>query len=293
MSGRFVSDLLDLSRLPAPEALRGFNYEAVLAERRARLVVLLDEAGIPYDAQTLNTDPGMVLQQADTERELFQVAAINEAVRSVLLAFAGGASLDHLASLFGVVRLDGELDASLRRRVHLAPDAYGAAGSEGAYVYWARTADVRVSDAVALGPSIGGLKPGQVHVVIATDAADPAAVLDVVTRKLFSREVKPLTDMLTVRLAKPLRFDVEATIEIPRGPDPSVVLAAARAALNAYLEKQRRIGALIAWTGIAAAIHVAAAERVEIASPTGDIDPGPDGLALIRTIDLQTRIVGA
>lgn len=293
MTGRFVSDLLDLSRLPPPEAIRGVDYEAILAARKDRLVELFQEKGIAFDVASLESEPAIAIQETDAYRELLQVAAINDAVRSVLLAFAGGASLDHLASLFGVVRLDGELDASLRRRVHLAPDAYGAAGSEGAYVYWARSADVRVTDAVALGPAVGGLKPGQVHVVIATEAADASGVLDAVTRKLFSREVKPLTDMLTVRLAKPLRFDIKATIEIPRGPDPSVVLAAARAALDTYLAKQRRIGALIAWTGIAAAIHLAAAERVAIVSPIGDVDPGPDGLALVRTIDLQTRIVGA
>lgn len=293
MSGRFVSDLLDLSRLPPPEALRGLDYEGILAERKARLVALFEAAGIPFDVETLESDSAIILQENDAYRELLQVAAINDAVRSVLLASAGGAALEHLAALLGVSRLEGERDDRLRRRVQLAPDAFGTAGSEGGYIFWALTADARVTDAVAIGPSAGGLKPGQVQVVIATDAAEPGAVLDTVTRKLFSRDVKPLTDMLTVRLARPVPFDVSAVIEIPRGPDPAVVLSAARAELDLYLGRRRRIGSTVAYTGIAGALHGPAADRVSLAAPLGDVDPGTDGLAMVRTIDLKTRIVGA
>ena len=80
---RFVSDLLDLSRLPPPEALRGLDYEAILAERKSRLVALLASAGINYDVESLETDPAIILQETDAYRELLQVAAINDAVASV------------------------------------------------------------------------------------------------------------------------------------------------------------------------------------------------------------------
>jgi phage-related baseplate assembly protein len=290
---RFVSELLDLSRLAPPEAIRGINQETILAERRARLVEVFDEYDIEYDGDLAETDLSVVLQNIDGERENRAYAAINDAVRSVILAFAEGATLEHLGSLLGVARLEGEKDTDLRDRIHYAPDAYGTAGSEGAYIYWARTADVRVTSAVALGPSINGLKPGQVNVVIATDAVDQTSVLDAVTRKLFSRDVKPLTDMLSVRLAHNVRYSIAATIDVPRGPDPGAVLAEARTRLDAYLAARRRIGAVVALSGVSGALHVAAADRVSVTSPLADIDPGADGLAVCDEITITTRVVGA
>lgn len=293
MSGRFLSDLLDLSRLPPPDAIRSVTYETILAERKARLLELFTAAGIEFDVADLETDPAIILEQTDAYREMLAMAAINDAVRAVLLAFSTGANLEHLATLYGVRRLEGEGDERLRRRVQLAPDAYGAAGSEGGYVYWALTADQRVSDAVAIGPSVGGLRPGQVHVIIATEAEDESAVLDTVSRTLFRRDIKPLTDMLSVRLAKRVSYQVKGEIEIARGPDPAVVLSQATARVLEYQAARRRIGAVVARTGLSGALHTPAAERVNLMQPAADIDPGHDGIAVAAAPIITTRVVGA
>lgn len=292
---RFVSDLLDLSRLPPPDLLRPVDYAAIKAERLTMLQDELVARGIPYDVSSLESDPFVILEENDAHFEMLDRLAINDAGRARMLAFARGADLDHLAALFGVQRLPGELDDRLRRRVQLAPDAYGTAGSEGGYIFWALTADIRVTDAVALGPGTMGLKPGQVRVAIATerDAAEERDVLDVVTRKLFSPEIKPLTDMLSVAIAKPLVFDISAVIEIPRGPDPALILSTARAALDLLLARRRRIGMAIAGTALAAALHVPAADRVIFAAPLGDVVPGPNEITICRSIRLSTRIGGA
>lgn len=291
----FVSELLDLSRLPAPELLRDVDYATIKAERLAMLQDELNARGIPYDVSGLETDPFVILEENDAHFEMLDKLAINDAGRARMLAFARGSDLDHLAALFGVVRLAGELDDRLRRRVHLAPDAYGAAGSEGGYIYWAMTADVRVSDAVALGPGSLGLEPGHVRVAIATqlDEAGELQVLDIVRATLFSKEVKPLTDILSVKAAKRRLFDVYATIEIPRGPDPAVVLATSRSALDLMLQRNRRIGKAIAASAFASVVHVAAADRVTFASPIGDVVPAADEIAICREIKLTTRIGGS
>lgn len=289
---RFTSDLLDLSRLLPPEAIRDVNYETVMSERRALLAQYFAEAGIEYDVTDLESGLANILQGVDGEREVAAVMMINDAVRSVLLAFASGNTLEHLGALFGVKRMDGELDGALRERIQTAPDAYGAAGSEGAYIHWARSADVRVKSVAALGPSAGGLRPGQVRVVIAAEPEHADEVLDIVSRRLFAPDVKPLTDMLSVTLATPIWFDVKATLLIPRGPDPNAVRIAARSGLDAYLAKRRKIGLTVAKTGLASGLHVSAADNLLIHAPTEDVIPGPTGIAVLRDVDIQTQVIG-
>ena len=53
-------------------------------------------AGIDFDVDTLESDPAIILQQADASRELRAYAAINDAVRAGLIAFATDSDLDHL-----------------------------------------------------------------------------------------------------------------------------------------------------------------------------------------------------
>lgn len=288
---RFTAELLDLSRLPPPDAIRDFNFETIFAERIARTKELLLARGIPFDVEKLETEPAAIIEEADSDREMLGVASINDAVRDVMLAFATGANLKQIAGNFGVPLIDGESDDRLRRRIQLAPDAYGAAGSEGAYIYWALTADVRVIDAVALGYGSPGLLPGQVNVVIAAPADVAQAALANVQRVLFSSAVKPLTDILTVNLTTPWLYRVKAVIEIPRGPDPAVVKAAAIAALEKYIADRRRSGALIALSGIAAALHLGPVERVRVLSPAADVEPWPNALAVCEAIDIEMKVL--
>src|SRR5690606_24987794 len=116
--------------------------------------------------------PGIILQQADAYRELLAYAAINDAVRSVMIAFAVGADLDHMAAYYGVTRriitpAAGstaavlESDAEFRRRALFAPEAMAAAGPHGAYVLHALTADPRVLNVDVWSPD-----PGKVTVAV-------------------------------------------------------------------------------------------------------------------------------
>lgn len=287
---RFTAETLDVSRLP-PFELVAANYETILAARLAGLQARLTAAGVDYDVGALETDPLAILEQEDAYRELLELQAINDAGRRLMLAYATGPLLDHLAAtLFpdvGPRRMTDETDDRFRQRLALAPEAKSP-GTLGGYEYQALSASLGVRDALALNHASGVVAPGQIQLMIVLAAgAVEATVLAAVREAVFDRDVKLASDDVRVLLAEPVYYDVEATIYLPRGPDPELVRAQALARLGVYAEERRRAGKVVAQSGLDAALHAPAADRVVRASPLSDIDPGPAGVAVLRNVTLQ------
>ncbi len=286
---RFTAETLDVSRLPRFQLVEA-NYETILAERMAGLKVRLAEQGVDYDVGQLETDPLAILEQEAAYRELLQRQAVNDAGWSLTLAGANGSILDHLAAtLFptvGVRRLEGEGDERFRRRIALAPEA-ASAGTLGGYEYQAMTADLGVRDALALNHASGVVAPGEIRLqIVAENGAVEADVLTKVRAAVFDRQVKLGSDVLSVLVATPVPYDVEATIEVPRGPDPQLVLQEVQKRLAAYADDRRRAGRVVALSGLDAALHAPAVERVVRISPAADVDPGPGGVAVLGQVNL-------
>ena len=276
--------LIDLSQLPPPNVVEALDYETILAQRKAALV-----ARYPADKQAdvaavlaLESEPLTKFLEESAYRELLLRQRINEAARAVMLAYAQGADLEHIAALFGVFRLVikpadpiagtpamMESDADLRQRVQLAPQSFSVAGPEGAYRSHARDADGRVLDASATSPT-----PGEVCVTVLSregDGTAPADLLAKVEAALRSDDVRPLTDFVTVQSAAILPYDVVAILHLFPGPDSSVVVAEARRRLAIYVEACHRLGRVVARSGLDAALHVAGVERVDLQYPADDI----------------------
>jgi len=155
---------VDLSRLPAPDAVELLDFETIFAAASAQFQALCTAVGLPFDA-TVESDPVVKLLQLFCYRELALRQRVNDTARAVMVAFATGADLDHLAALFGVERfiltpadpLTGtpavlETDDDFRRRLVLAPEGYSVAGPEGAYIFHALSADGGVLDASVQSP---------------------------------------------------------------------------------------------------------------------------------------------
>lgn len=270
------SPAIDLSALPAPQVIAQPSFETRLAGKLAQLLALA-----PEFTALVESDPAMKLLQADTYDEVVLAQAMNDAARGLLLAFAAGAQLDHLAALFAVTRLTVtpadpetgapavlESDTALRQRVQLAPHAFSVAGPELAYVFHARSADPDVADATAISPT-----PGEVLVtVLATSGTGvpSAPVLDAV-RAVLDGPVRPLTDHVTVQAAQLVDFDIEAQLHVFAGPDQGLILSTANAALAAYLASARRLGRDIPRSALIAALHVGNVQRVELLAPLADV----------------------
>ncbi|GAA0448718.1 MULTISPECIES: baseplate assembly protein [Sphingomonas] len=258
------SNAIDLSRFPAPTIVEQLTFEQILAE----LVESL-RARLPAFDALVESDPVMKLLQVVAYRELLLRQGANDAARQLMVAYALGTNLDHLAALVGVIRLPGEADDALRQRAVLGPEGFSVAGPELAYIYHAKSADPGVLDASAISPA-----PGEVLVTVLSregDGAASAALLDAVRERVNAREVRPLGDLVTVASAEIRTFAVHATLYTFAGPDRSLVLTAAREQLDAYLAECRLLGRDVTMSGLYAALTVPGVQRVVLAAPTADV----------------------
>ncbi|MFN3456465.1 MAG: baseplate J/gp47 family protein [Novosphingobium sp.] len=269
---------VDLSALPAPAILDQPSFETRLAGKLATAI-----GQFPGFADLVESDPAMKLLQADSYDEMILAQAMNDAARGLLLAFATGPRLDHLAAFYEVERLTDESDTALRQRVQLAPHSFSVAGPELAYVYWARTADADVADATAVSPT-----PGQVVVTVlsASGSGVPGSgVLDAVT-EVLTGPVRPLTDEVIVQGASLVPFAIEAQLTVFAGPDQALILQTALDSLNAHLATARKLGRDVTRSALIAALHVANVQKVELLSPVADLDIDPSEIASVSDIDV-------
>jgi len=272
-----TSTTIDLSRLTPPELVEQLDFEAIVAAMVADVQRLLPT----FDA-TIDSDPAVKVLQVAAYRELLLRRQFQDAALQLFVAYAGGGNLDHLGALVGVVRLTitpadpvtgaaavMEGDDDFRQRIVLAPERFSTAGPELAYVALAKGATGDVLDASATTPARGEVL---VSVLSRTgDGTAPAASIAAVTAATSARDKRPLGDAVTVKSAGIVKFAIRASLVTFAGPDLSVVLASARARLDAYLVENRKIGRTITRSGISAALTVAGVHRVDLENPAADV----------------------
>lgn len=278
---------VELSRLPAPQVVQPLDYETI----RAQLIEDFRTRWPLFDA-LLESDPAIKLLEVAAYRELLLRAVINDAARSVMLAFASGPDLDQIAARHGVARrlimaaTDDqpalyESDDELRRRAQLAAERLPYAGmTGGGYVTRALAAAPSVKD-VALVKRDGG----RIDVILLGrdgDGAVSAPVVQAVYRALAEEDAAQLTDIVSVRAAEILRYSANVVLLVRRGPDPELVRAAAVAAIRAYAADRHRVGLPVYAQRMAAAASVGGVERATI--DIDDILPGPAQAAWLEAL---------
>lgn len=275
---------VDLSRLPPPDVVEALDFETIFAAAVTRM-----QAEMP-DFEARVSDPA--IKQLLVLSHFVQLLRqrINDAARAVMPAYATGGDLDNLAAIFGVTRFTGENDTDFRRRMVLAPEGYSVAGPEGAYIFHALTADPDVLDASATSPA-----PGEVLVSILSRTGGGTAspeLLATVRARLNDRTIRPLTDALTVITATIVPYAIVAQLTLFTGPDGAVVLAAARARIDAYVADCHRLGRDVTRSGIFAALHVEGVQNVVLTSPAADLVMDRTQAPLCTAITLINAGVG-
>lgn len=292
---------IDLSRLPdLPE---GPDFDVIYTERMADAAARLNAAGIPYDVTALVTDTVAITNRAGAYRELLAYAAIDDAVRSVLLATATGLYLDHLgagqvppvernilAPATATTSAVMEGDDDFRARIQLAPESLSTCGPEGAYLAFALDVD-GVKAAACYGPmSFGGVPalpfvpPGVVRVPIVAVDGDGAASTTLVAEvqaALSADTRRPIADWVTVSAAEIVPYRIEAVLYVGAGADRGVIQAAALKRLSAQAKRQHRPGAaqlrqmLYGQAYVPDATGAVIVEEVDLLSPADDINADP------------------
>lgn len=268
---------VELSKLHVPDLTEQVSFEQSYADLKATLYLLA-----PEYATLLESDPMSVLLQVCAYREVHLRESFNVRGKGNMLAYAGGGDLDNLGAFFGVVRQQitpadpktntpavMESDVELRRRIQLAPEGYSVAGPEGAYLFHALSADPDVLDVSARSPT-----PGEVLVTLLSRSGDgipSSGLVERVAAALMDGNVRPLTDLVTVRAAEIMRYTVKAEIVTYAGPDAAVVLEEANRRLRAYVDESHRLGRDVPRSGLYASLHVEGVQRVNLIEPADDL----------------------
>lgn len=287
-------DTINLSKLPSPDVVEPLDYEQILLGLKQDL-----QGRNPDFITLLESDPAVKLLEVVAYRELILRQRINDAARSVMLAYAVGDDLDHLAALFSVARqvIDPgdpnsvppiaptyESDDRFRERVQLNLEGHSTAGPIGSYMFHALSADPQVKDVDIDSPS-----PGEVVVTVLSTIADGVsdqALLDIVYSALNAESVRPLTDHVTVQSAAIVPYTIEAELTLYYGPDDSVVMSAAEKALQDYVDTHHRLGHDIALSGLYAALHQPGVQHVLLNMPSMDIEVASSEAAYCTDINL-------
>lgn len=283
---------IDFARLPPPAVIEEIDFEDLQAARQAD--VLAANPALER-ALKLEQSPTNIVLESGSYAEMRVRARVNAAARAVMLAFAKGTDLDQIGARYNCGRLplvdlpnpyvtnpeDWEDNERYRRRIQLAPEAFTTAGSAGAYVFHALTADATVRDA---SPMVIG--PGRVKVSLMNSGADPTATpaqVDKVATYLLRKAIKPLTDDVTVTAAKVITTDIVAEVTLYPGPDAALILNDIAKALDALRTRISVIGRDLNRSAIIAACNQEGVQKVTLLSPTADLVAGADTCVFIRS----------
>lgn len=270
---------IDLSALPFPNVLETLDYEAELAACKADLI-----SRDPDLAPVLNyeSEPLVKLLQTFAYRQFLKTGTINEKAKALMLAYAKGSDLDHLAANRGVYRKTiieanpntipptaalMESDEDLRRRVQLEPESMSA-GSEGCYQFWGLSAHGHVKDIAVTTPTAGFV---DIYVQSHIDDIAVQSLLNLVDQTLTPSTRRPFTDKVTVKAATPIEWTLNASLVLFPGPDAEVVKQAAGTALAEYISITNSLGYDVTRSGLFRALHQGGVQNVIINNPPNDI----------------------
>ncbi|MEM6602492.1 MAG: baseplate J/gp47 family protein [Pseudomonadota bacterium] len=275
-----MTTAINLSDLSAPQLLENIMAEEIFQEMLADF-----KAKDPSYSAIVESDPVYKILQVAAYREYILRVRVNDAVRGVLLAYAIGTDLEHLAAQKNIKRQEGETDAALRLRVQLAPESYSVAGPSGAYAFHSLSAHADIKDVKAISPSPGLVK----NVILAKSGNGTASqeILGAVYAALTDENIRPLTDQVTVASAEIVPYQIDAELRFYDGPDSAVVTAEAQAQIEAYAQDQHRIGRDITLSAIYAALHRPGVQNVVITSPADDIIISDEQAAYCTQITLS------
>jgi phage-related baseplate assembly protein len=162
---------------------------------------------------------------------------------------------------------DSESDDSYRERIREHWEALSTAGADGAYEYWAKTADAGIADAKAVKTADGVAT----LYVLMKDAAIPSqAVLDKVTALAGDKKHRPLTDCLVVSTARVKTYDITLTyfISADRATEVAAIQASVNQAVSDFiLARKQKLGGNLNPDDLRGALYAAGAYRVDLTAP--------------------------
>lgn len=120
---------------------------------------------------------------------------------------------------------------------------------------------------------------------------EEAGLLNAVLAAVSSDEVRPLTDMVTVKSARIVPFTVSADLTVYTGPDEAVVKSTALLRLQSYVAGRHRLGSTVTASGLTSAAHVEGVHEV-VMSPDTTLEIAADQAAYCPAENVEVNIAG-
>jgi phage-related baseplate assembly protein len=275
--------------------LEKIDVEAILAARMQRLKQLWAGYDPPtaaqYDVEELEFDPIKINQEVCSYFELLLRDRVNQAARSITLAYAIGADLDAIASRYpgGVPRLPGESDDRYRRRIWLSPNTLSPHGTAEAYEYWALTALPELRDATAIRSVTHDYYP----TILITCLMEPPSPPNPSDEQLvFVRSYiqtlsrMGLTDVISVNQPKVLNINYRVQVWLYPGAAAEQTLTKIKNNLTALVMDQYWLGHDHSLMAINAACNMGGVHHVDVLEPTDDIFVDLDWIVVVNSIEV-------
>lgn len=176
-----------------------------------------------------------------------------------------------LLSMVNITTSEGganvESDKSYRERIHEAPEAYSCAGSEGAYIYHAKSVSQLISD-VAVDSDVPGNV--QIYPLMKGGELPGEEILQAIDEYLNRKTVRPLTDNVFVVRPTVQNYSLVARYWIARSDavQAAAIEDAAKTAVTEYVEWQReKLGRDLNPSELIYRLKKIGVKRVEVTSP--------------------------
>ena len=281
---------VNFSQLPTPNLIQELDYETIFNERKENFIALYPESEQEQWRTTLNreSNPVVKILQENAYLELLYKNKCNADARSLLLAYAEGPDLDHLAlTEYGLVRLTispadnsvmpplpaiYESDERLKERCLLSFDGMNTAGSANAYRYFALSADGRV-DGIKVRSD--GANPYLLDIVItqidSVNGEASAELITAVQKALDPDHVRPVCDRPIVKSSVATNYQIEAQLYVGKNAEDALLLETANLRLDKYIKNAQKNGESIYRSAIYAALHVDGIQRAVVTVPVNDL----------------------
>jgi uncharacterized phage protein gp47/JayE len=130
---------------------------------------------------------------------------------------------------------DGEGDERYRERIRLANSAYSCAGSENAYIYWAKSASSDIVDVRVISEQ----QAGTIELVIMTKDGTPSDdLIEKVLSICSADDIRPMNDIVTVVAPEIITYDIEIEYTVMDGNQAQAIadLTGENGACNRFAE---------------------------------------------------------
>lgn len=279
-----MANAVDFNLLPTPSIIETVDFEAILAEKKARFIADYPEFAAVIE---LESEPAVKILQDGAYQEMLLRNRYNQEVRELLLATATGNNLDHIGITYynGEQRLlvtagdpDAipptldvyETDNEYRYRLSLQPEGYSTAGPDGAYIYHALSASGQVKDAKPVSTVAAGTVDVYVLSRIGNGTAD-AALITAVDNALNDKMIRPLCDGVNVHAATIVNYQLDIELVLYPGAAAELAINNAESKLALFAEAMHRIGGDIDESAIKGVSYASSIKRIIINQPAANL----------------------